>query len=65
MGYEYHLDFDSHILVVPEGRLTDDEVVDRINEDKPTIKIVEVGSEDSSAILTIPSYKPRRLEEVQ
>jgi len=59
MGYEYHLDFDSHILVVPEGRLTDDEVVDRINEDNPTIKIVEVGSEDSL------SYKTRHLEEVQ
>jgi len=59
MGYEYHLDFDSHILVVPEGRLTDDEVVDRINEDKPTIKIVEVGSEDSVL------HKTRNLEEVQ
>ena len=59
MGYEYHLDFDSHILVVPEGRLTDDEVVDRINEDKPTIKIVEVGSEDSVL------HKTRHLEEVQ
>ena len=59
MGYEYHLDFDSHTLVVPEGRLTDDEVVDRINEDKPTIKIVEVGSEDSVL------HKTRHLEEVQ
>ena len=59
MRYEYHLDFYSHILVVPEGRLTEDEVVDRINEDKPTIKIVEVGSEDSL------SYKTRHLEEVQ
>ena len=59
MRYEYHLDFYSHILVVPEGRLTDDEVVDRINEDKPTIKIVEVGSEDSVL------HKTRHLEEVQ
>ena len=47
MGYEYHLDFDSHIMVVPEGRLTDDEVVDRINDSEPTIKIVKSGSEDS------------------
>ena len=46
-GYEYHLDFGSHTLVVPEGRLTDDEVVDRINDSEPTIKIVKSGSEDS------------------
>jgi len=46
--YEYHLDFGSHTMVVPEGHLTDhDEVVDRINEDKPTIKIIKVGSEES------------------
>ena len=46
--YEYHLDFGSHTMIVPEGHLTDnDEVVDRINEDKPTIKIIKVGSEES------------------
>ena len=46
--YKYHLDFGSHTMIVPEGHLTDnDEVVDRINEDKPTIKIIKSGSEES------------------
>ena len=46
-GYEYHLDFGSYILVVNEDHLTSNEVVDRINEDNPTIKIIKSGSEES------------------
>ena len=51
--YEYHLDFGSHTLVVPEGHLTDDEAVDKmeilsmINDNKPTIKIIKSGSKES------------------
>ena len=58
-GYEYHLDFGSYILVVNEDHLTSNEVVDRINEDEPTIKIIKVGSEGSVL------HKTRNLEEVQ
>ena len=45
--YEYHLDFGSHTLVVTKDHLTDNEVVDRINEDKPTIRIIKSGSKES------------------